>query len=206
MEFIEGLPKSQGKDVIMVVVDKLSKYAHFIALSHPFTVVQIAQVYMYFIYRLHGLPESIVSDKDKILISTFWKELFKVLKVKLLMFTSYHPRADCQTEAVNRCLKGYLRCMTGEHPKEWSKWLPLAELWYNTNFHSTTKTTPFQVVYGQPSPIHVPYFGGLSKVDAVDMFLLASEKAIKVLKFHLLRSQNKIKQQADKNRSERTCF
>ncbi|GKB46569.1 retrotransposable element Tf2, partial [Tanacetum coccineum] len=100
--------------------------------------------------------------------------------------------------------EGYLRCMTGEHPKEWSKWLPLAELWFNTNFHTATKTTPFEVVYGQPPSIHVPYFGGMSKVDAVDRSLVAREHAIAVMKFHLLRSQNRMKQQADKGRSERT--
>ncbi|GJV01669.1 retrotransposable element Tf2 [Tanacetum coccineum] len=76
--------------------------------------------------------------------------------------------ANGQTKVVNRCLEGYLRCMTGEHPKEWSKWLPYAELWYNTNFHTSINTTPFKVVYGQTPPIHVPYIGGLSKVDAVD--------------------------------------
>ncbi|GJT91570.1 retrotransposon-related protein [Tanacetum coccineum] len=203
MDFIEGIPKSQGKDVIMVVVDRLSKYAHFIGLSHPFTAAYIAQVFLDSIYKLHGLPESIVSDRDKVFISAFWKELFKVLKVKLLMSTAYHTQTDGQTEVVNRCLEGYLRCMTGEHPKEWSKWLPLAELWYNTNFHTSINTTPFEVVYGQTPPIHVPYIGGLSKVEAVDRSLLARENVIKMLKFHLQRSQNRMKQQADKSRTER---
>nr|GEV27080.1 hypothetical protein [Tanacetum cinerariifolium] len=105
---------------------------------------------------------------------------------------------------VNRCLEGHLRCMTEEPPKEWSKWLPLAELWYTTNYHTATKTTPFEVVYSQPPPIHVPYFGGVSKVDAVDRSLVARENAIEVLKFHLFGSQNRMKQQADKGRSERT--
>ncbi|GJY42186.1 retrotransposon-related protein [Tanacetum coccineum] len=203
MDFIEKLPKSQGKTAILVVVDRLSKYAHFVALSHPFTAVQVAQVFLDTIYKLHGLPQTIVSDRDKVFISTFWRELFKLLQVKLTMSTAYHPQTDGQTEVVNRCLEGYLRCMTGEHPKEWAKWLPLAELWYNTNYHSAINTTPFEVVYGQTPPIHVPYLGGVSKVEAVDRSLKARELAIQVLKFHLKRAQNRMKQHADKGRSER---
>ncbi|GKE21328.1 retrotransposon-related protein, partial [Tanacetum coccineum] len=132
MDFIEGLPKSEGYNVIFVVVDRLTK--------------------------------------DKIFLSLFWKELFGLLKVKLQMSTAYHPQSDGQTEVVNRCLETYLRCMTGDHPKEWSKWLPLAEL---------------------------------CKVDAVDRTLEAREKAVQLLKFHLERAQNRMKQQTDKHRSER---
>ncbi|GKB12451.1 retrotransposable element Tf2 [Tanacetum coccineum] len=125
------------------------------------------------------------------------------VKVQLFKSTSYHPQTDGQTEVVNRCLEGYLRCMTGEHPKEWSKWLSLAELWYNSNFHTSIQTTPFESVYGIPPPIHVPYLGGLSKVKVVDKTLKYREVFIQTLKFHLIRAQNKMKQQADKGRSER---
>ncbi|GJY74598.1 ty3-gypsy retrotransposon protein [Tanacetum coccineum] len=155
------------------------------------------------VYKLNGMPESIVSDRDKIFISAFWKELFKTLKVKLYMLTAYHPQTDGHTEVVNRCLEGYLRCMTGEQPKKWFEWLPLAKIWYNTNYHTSIDTTPFEVVYGHTSPIHVPYLGGLSKINAVDRRKLARKEAIQMIKFHLLRSQNKMKQQADKSRPER---
>ncbi|GJW26149.1 reverse transcriptase [Tanacetum coccineum] len=125
MDFIEGLPSSQGKIVIMVVVDRLSKYAHFIALHHPFTASTIAQVFLDIVYKLHGLPESIISDRDKVFLSHFLQSPFKVLKVQLKLSTAYHP----QTEVVNRCLECYLRCMTSEKPKEWIQWLSLAKFW-----------------------------------------------------------------------------
>ncbi|GJS03350.1 retrotransposable element Tf2 [Tanacetum coccineum] len=99
------------------------------------------------------------------------------------MSTAYHPQTEGQTKMVNRCLEGYLRCMTGEKPKKWFEWLPLVKLWYNTNFHTSINTIPFEVVYGQTPPIHVPYMGGLSKINAVDRTLLAREEAIK-LKLH----------------------
>jgi hypothetical protein len=91
MDFIEGLPKSNGYDVILVVVDRLTKYAHFVAIKHPYTTADIAQVFMDRIVKLHGLPQSIVSDRDTVFVSTFWKELFKLYKVKLNMSTAYHP-------------------------------------------------------------------------------------------------------------------
>ncbi|GKA54713.1 reverse transcriptase [Tanacetum coccineum] len=88
--------------------------------------------------------------------------------------------------------------MTGKHPKEWAKWLSLAELWYNFNFHTSIQSTPFEIVYGIAPPIHVPYLGGMSKVEAVNRTLKAREEAIQTIKFYLLRAQNKMKQQADK--------
>ncbi|GJT69050.1 putative mitochondrial protein [Tanacetum coccineum] len=91
MDFIKKLPISGGKSVIMVVVDRLTKYAHFMALSHPFSASQVAQVFMDNVYKLYGLPESIVSDRDKVFMSGFWKALFVELKVKLKFSTAYHP-------------------------------------------------------------------------------------------------------------------
>ncbi|GKE37349.1 ty3-gypsy retrotransposon protein, partial [Tanacetum coccineum] len=203
MDFIVGLPKSQGKSVIFVVVDRLSKYAHFMALSHPYTASSVAQVFLDTVYKLHGLPSSIVSDRDAIFLSNFWKSLFKLLKVELKMSTAYHPQTDGQTEVVNKCLECFLRCMSGERPKEWVQWLPLAEFWYNTNKHSSINVTPFEVVYGQTPPLHTPYLAGESAVEVVDRTLQAREAAIEMLKFHLKRSQDRMKVYADRKRSER---
>ncbi|GJY87370.1 retrotransposon-related protein [Tanacetum coccineum] len=84
MDFIEGLPSSHGKSAIFVIVDRLSKYAHFIPLSHTFRVAQLAQVFLDNVYKLHGLPKVLVSDRDMVFVSLFWKELFKALKVDVV--------------------------------------------------------------------------------------------------------------------------
>ncbi|GJV14756.1 putative mitochondrial protein [Tanacetum coccineum] len=106
-------------------------------------------------------------------------------------------------EVVNRCLECYLRCMCGDNPKDWMKWIPLAEYWYNTSYHTAINTTPYQAVYGQPPPNHISYNKGESMVEVVDRSLLAREAAIQLLKFHMKRAQDKMKNLADKNRSDR---
>lgn len=91
MDFIEGLPTSHKYNCIMVVVDKLSKYAHFVPLAHPLTAYKVALSYMDNIFKLHGLPEAIVSDRDKVFTSALWQELFRLAGTELRMSTTYHP-------------------------------------------------------------------------------------------------------------------
>jgi hypothetical protein len=105
MDFIEGLPKSRGKDVILVVVDRLTKYAHFLPLAHPFTAPQVSQLFMNNIHKLHGMPKVIITDRDRIFTSKIWQEVFSALQVKLHFSTAYHPESDGQTERVNQCLE-----------------------------------------------------------------------------------------------------
>lgn len=203
MDFITGLPKSEGKEVILVVVDRLSKYAHFVALSHPYSALTAAQAYLDNVFKLHGWPRSIVSDRDSVFLSQFWQSLFSLHGTEFLMSSAYHPETDGQTEVVNRCLEGYLRCMCGDFPNQWVKWLSLAEWWYNTHYHTATKFTPYEVVYNQPPPIHLPYLPGESANQVIDRDLQRREAMITELKQHLLTAQNRMKVQADKHRSER---
>jgi hypothetical protein len=119
MDLIEGLPKSEGKDVILVVVDRFTKYSHFIALTHPYTAQTVVNLVLDNIFKLHGLPEVIISDKDPIFTSSIWQSLFKAMEVKLHMSSAYHPRTDDQTKRVNRCLENSLRCMCFACPRKW---------------------------------------------------------------------------------------
>jgi hypothetical protein len=132
MDFIIGLPKSRNKSVIMEIFDRLSKYAHFCTLQHPFTASTMAQIFMYQVFKIHGMPHSIVSDRDPTFTSNFWQELFKQ-GTQLHLSTTYHPQTDGQTEVVNKCLETYLRCFFLEKKNQWAQWLPLAEWWYNTH-------------------------------------------------------------------------
>lgn len=203
MDFIEALPKSKGKEVILVVVDRLTKYAHFLPLSHPYTVQDVIQVFMDHIYKLHGMPMTIVSVRDIIFTSRFYQEMFKALQVSLRFSTVYHPQSDGQTERVNQCLESYLRSMTFQEPRCWMNWLPHAEWWYNTSYHTSLKMTPFQALYGYPPP----QFGRVTLPKDVlpitQLTLEEREKMSQELKQNLLKAQNRMKQFADRKRSER---
>lgn len=127
LDFVEGLPVSKGYDVILVLVNRLTKYAYFVPLKHPFTEMIVAEVFVREVIKLHGFPETIVSDRDKVFLSHFCSALFKSQGTVLHKSTAYHPQSDGQTEVVHRCLEAYLRCFVGRKPSSWSQWLPWAE-------------------------------------------------------------------------------
>ena len=126
MDFITGLPKVLGKDCIFVVVDRLTKFAHSFVVSTTFIVAQVVELFFKEVFILHGLPKSIVSDRDSIFFSAFWKELFKMVGTDLTPITRYHPQIDGQTGRANQWLEGYLRNYVSGHQKAWIKWLHLS--------------------------------------------------------------------------------
>lgn len=203
MDFIEGLPKSSGYSVIMVVVDRLTKYAHFIPIKHPYTAHSIAHTFFSNVVKLHGLPKSIVSDRDKIFTSLFWQELFKLTGTQLHLSSAYHPQTDGQTERVNQCLEMFLRCTVHDTPSQWAKWLDSAELWYNSSYHTSLKCSPFKALYGvDPNVGMMPSEMGERENDASITFQ-NRHHYLEMIKAHLAAAQNKMKYYADQNRSFR---
>lgn len=181
MDFVEGLPTSNNKDLILVVVDRFTKYSHFIAMKHPITVSSVAKAFVDNIFRLHGLPSVIVSDRDKIFTSKLWQDIFHKLGIKLHLSTSYHPQSDGQTERVNQCLENYLRCMAFIKPTKWHQWLSLAEWWYNTSFHTSLQITPFQALYNRkPQMIAEAALYPEDSTDTLPSVLTAEQTAIQI--------------------------
>ena len=202
MDFVEGLPRSEGYDTILVVVDRLSKYSHFIPLRHPFSSLSVSKVFIKEIVRLHGIPKSIISDRDKVFTSLLWEEMFKATGTKLCRSTTYHPQTDGQTEVVNRCLESYLRCFVMHHPKAWYQWLSWAEYSFNTSFHSSTGMTPFEIIYGRPPPTLLGYDHGVSPVASVDSLMKDRDRILTTLKASLLRAQQSMADRANAKRRD----
>jgi transposase InsO family protein len=199
MDFIEGLPKVHGKSVVLTVVDRFSKYAHFIALSHPYTAASVARAFFEGIVRLHGFPSSIVSDRDPVFTSNLWRDLFKCAGVKQRLSTAFHPQTDGQSEVVNKVIAMYLRCATGDRPRSWVDWLSWAEYCYNTSYHSALRATPFEVVYGRPPPPLLPHQEGAAQTEAVDTMLRDRDAFLEEVRERLLQAQQFAKRHYDEH-------
>jgi hypothetical protein len=189
MDFIEGLPKVDGKSVILTVVDRFSKYAHFIPLGHPYTAASVARAFFDGIVQLHEFPTSIVSDRDPVFTGNVWRDLFKLAGVTLRMSTAFHPQTNGQSEVVNKIIAMYLRCITGDRPRAWVDWFSWAEYCYNTSFHSALRATPFEVVYGRPPQPILPYRAGLARTEAAATLLRGCDAILTEARQRLIQAQ-----------------
>jgi hypothetical protein len=126
------------------------------------------------------------------------------MKISLHFSTAYHPESDGQTERVNQCMEQYLRCMAFQEPKKWSEWLPAAEFWYNTSFHTAIKMSPFEALYEYPPPLltELPTLTNLS--SEAQQTLLEKENMITILQQNLAKAQRTMKKYADQNRTPRS--
>ena len=148
MDFIVGLPWSNGNNAILVVVCRLTKMRHFIPYRDTGTAEQLADLYARNIFRLHGLPKTVVSDQGMQFLTKFWKGLCKILRIEALLSTSYYPKTDRQTERMNAILEQYLRAYINYLQDDWEAWLHMAEFAANNQASETTGMSPFFAIYG----------------------------------------------------------
>ncbi|KAF1327941.1 Pol protein, partial [Globisporangium splendens] len=144
MDFVFGFPEDKTRNTgVVVFVDRLSKMVHVAPVRKHVTAQETACLFLEHVFRYHGLPESIVSDRDPRFTAAFWRELFRLLGTDLALSSADHPETDGQTERVNRVVEDILRSIAVDHPRDWSRWLPYAEFAINSSEHASTAVTPF---------------------------------------------------------------
>lgn len=144
MDFVMPLPKSKGFTGILVVVDRLTKMAHFIAVKKEITALETAETLMKNVFKLHRLPDKVISDRGPQFAVQVIQEMYKKLDIIPALSTAYHPQTDSQTERVNQDLETYVRLFCTHRQDDWADWLHLAEFSYNNREHSTIKMSPFR--------------------------------------------------------------
>ena len=149
MDFMTGLPMSRGHDTIWVVVDRLTKSAHFLAIRETWPVTRLATEFMDQIVRLHGVPKTIVSDRDGRFTSRFWQQVHESLGTRLHFTTAYHPQSDGQSERTIQTLEDMLRACVLDWGGHWSDHLALIEFSYNNSWHASIQMAPYEALYGR---------------------------------------------------------
>lgn len=201
-DFITGLPVCEGKDSILVVVDRFSKGAHFIPCTEKgLTGAEAARLFHDNVWKLHGTPESTISDRGTQFNNQFLKRLYELLDIKPSFSTAYHPETDGQTERVNQILENYLRLYVSHRQDDWVKLLPQAEYSYNIHASNTTGQAPFYIWYGE----HPSFYPGAVREEKVPAAEDLAEKLKEVnaeTKAMINMAQERYKEQADKHRAQ----
>ena len=202
IDFITGLPKSNGIDAIMTVTGRLTKMVHVLPTQSKATASDIASLFFRQFVRCHGIPKNIVSDRDSKFISHFWQALSKLLNIKLKMSSTDHPQSDGQSERTNRTVIEMLRALVNERGSNWLQFLPLIEICINNSKQVSTGYSPYFINYG-----YHPNFNALfnnvsttSNVPAAEEFFKRIRDATAQAKLNIEQAQVVQKQQADRSR------
>jgi len=195
------LPLAQGYDSILVVVDKLTKIVYFIPTTEKTLAEGLAWLFRDNVWKLHGLSESIISNKGPQFAAGLMKELNEMLGIKSKLSTAFHPQTDRQTERINQELEQYLRMFINHRQEQWPEWLGTAEFAYNNKAHSSTRTSPFKANYGQDPRIG---FEGRKKgkYAGAEKFIEKMKEIQEEAKVALGKAQEDIKKYADRKRRE----
>ena len=198
VDFIMELPEAHGYDAVMVAVDTLGKRAHFVPTHTTVTASGAARIYLHHIWKLHGLPEGVISDRGPQFVAEFMHELYRLLGIRMASSTAYHPQTDGQTERVNQELEQYVRIFTSERQDDWDELLPLGEFQYNNHVHSATQTVPFMVDHGRlPRMGFEPHKE--SKVEAVNEFVDRMKSALEETRSALKKAKDDMAQYYDRH-------
>lgn len=191
MDFVVGLPTTVGGyDSIWVVVDRLTKSAHFIPVRVKYTAEKLAELYISQIVRLHGVPLSIISDRGSLFTSHFWKALQYGLGTQLDMSTAFHPQTDGQSERTIQVLEDMLRACVIDFGARWDRHLPLAEFAYNNSYHSSIQMAPFEALYGRRCRSPIGWFDS-AEMDSLDTDLLRDAmEQVRMIQYRLLTAQS----------------
>ena len=178
MDFVTHLPRTQLRhDLIWVIVYRLTKSAHFLPLRMTFTLQRFYRLYIREIVRLHGVPVSIVSDRDLRFTAHFWKSFQKVMGTRLTMSTALHPQTDGQFERTIHVLEDMLRACILDHKGSWEEHFPLVEFTYNNSYQASIQMAPYKALYRRPcrSPLCWTEVGE-SSITGPDLIRDTSEK------------------------------
>ncbi|GJR55551.1 putative reverse transcriptase domain-containing protein [Tanacetum coccineum] len=201
MDFVTKLPKTtSGQDTIWVIVDRLTKSAHFLPMKETDSMEKLTRQYLKEVVSRHGVPVSIISDRDSKFTSHFWKSLNEALGTQLDMSTAYHPQTDGQSERTIQTLEDMLRACVMDFGKGWDRHLPLIEFSYNNSYHTSIKAAPFEALYGRKcrSPICWAEVGD-AQLTGPEIVRETTEKIIQI-KHRLQASRDRQRSYADKRR------